>query len=144
MFLFLQKSHHVPSLEGHWGKPLSMSSEGIGPRPIGRTWKAVPRGLRRIHCGFQRTVSSSIWSSNLNIGDSPDLSKENYMELYIPGSMASQALQPHHTDLHDFLDPLFHHDLGYRWVTASRVLTSCVCDRDSVLEKQLFKMKLLG
>lgn len=77
-----------------WVAPLSivgLSSEGMGSRPMRRTWKAVPRGLR-IHCGFQRTMSSRTWSSNLNVGDSPDLSKENCMEPYLPGNMASQVL----------------------------------------------------
>lgn len=39
-------------------------------------------------------MSSSVWSSNLNVGESPNLSKENCMEPYLPGGMASQDLYP--------------------------------------------------
>lgn len=39
-------------------------------------------------------MSSSVWSSNLNVGDSPNLSKENYMEPYLPRGMAFQVFYP--------------------------------------------------
>lgn len=89
---------------------VGLSLECMGPRPMGRTWKGVPMVLRRIYCVLQRTVSSSIRSSSLNVRVLISAKRKDsiYLQVWLPQPSSKPP------DLIVHLETRLHYNLGYR------------------------------